>query len=105
MDYNYLVLDLHEHLSAHLPMMALCDRIFTMERDDKISRNCIEQYREILCANGLEQVWEKTIRVNLPLLEDLPARIVDLPRCSLGKLVRENVRSLSGDRTGKECIA
>lgn len=74
-DYEYVVLDLSEHMNGLLDVLRYCERIYTITREDGFSLAKMEQYERMLCALHYDDVLEKTSQKRMPVFKHIPAHI------------------------------
>ena len=73
-DYEYLILDLTDSMNGLLEVMEYCDRIYTLVRDDIISRSKIEQYENWMVEHSRADIMGKTLKFDLPEFIDVPVK-------------------------------
>lgn len=86
-EYAYVILDLHENLTAFPELLSMCDRLFTICGKEAPAAHRLGLYREMLFASGLEEVWYRTIRFRLPHFSNLPTDINGLQHSYFAKHV------------------
>ena len=90
--FDYLILDLSESIQGTFELLRMCDKIYTIIREDEQARNKLAQYEELLAAYEYEDVLEKTNRRLLPGFSRLPERIEQYTRGELAEYVQKLVR-------------
>jgi len=74
-DYEYVVLDLSEHLNGLLDVLRFCEKVYTITREDGFALAKMEQYEQMLRILDYEDVLEKTSRKRFPVFKQIPAHI------------------------------
>lgn len=73
--YEYIILDLSEQMNGLLDILRLCEKVYTITKDDGFALAKMEQYEQMLRGMDYEDVWEKTIQRKLPIFRQIPAHI------------------------------
>lgn len=92
--YEYVILDLSESIQGLLDVLQMCIRVFTLTREDKMSRCKLDQYEQLLSLCEKEEVKGKTRKLNLPYFHRLPAEMEQYTRGELADYVRKEVEIL-----------
>lgn len=90
--YDFIILDLSESIQGTFELLHMCDRIYTIIREDDHARAKLAQYEELLRAYEYEDVLEKTSRQLLPQFQKLPERIEQYTRGELAEYIRKLIR-------------
>lgn len=90
--YDYIILDLSESIQGTFELLRMCDRIYTIVKEDDHARAKLAQYEELLRAYEYEDVLEKTNRQLLPQFTKLPERIEQYTRGELAEYIRKLIR-------------
>ena len=61
-------------MNGLLEVMEYCDRVYTLVRDDIISRSKLEQYESWMVEHSRADIMSKTLKFNLPEFTDVPMR-------------------------------
>lgn len=88
-EYQWLLLDLTEHADGLPDLLRMCGRICTIERKDGFSQARMLQYEDLMRELDYEDLFIRTMRMYLPLFQELPASPHDLKRGALADYVRE----------------
>ncbi|MGN0431175.1 MAG: hypothetical protein ACI4EQ_02350 [Lachnospiraceae bacterium] len=95
--YDYIILDLSESIQGTFELLRMCDRIYTIIREDEQARAKLTQYEELLREYEYEDVWEKTEKQLLPQFIRLPERMEQYTGGELAghirKLIKEDLES------------
>ena len=89
--YEYIILDLSESIQGTFEMLRMCDKIYTIVRDDEQAMAKITQYEELLLAYEYEDVLEKTQKKNLPCFTGLPERMEQYSSGELAAYIRKMI--------------
>lgn len=73
--YEYVILDLSESLQGIFELLRMCDRVYTIVREDEPAKNKVRQYEQLLRMYEFEDVLDKTRKQNLPIFQGLPAQL------------------------------
>ncbi|MCR5595668.1 MAG: hypothetical protein K6G12_07460 [Lachnospiraceae bacterium] len=87
-DYEYLILDLTDAMQGLMDVMGYCDRIYTLVKDDIISRAKLAQYEAWMVEHSKADIVGKTLKFDLPQFTDIPADPYMLTHCELAGYVR-----------------
>ncbi len=100
-DYDYLILDITENVTNVFDMLDICDRIYTIQGKDQLSRAKIEQYDLCLHNNGKENIITKTKKINLPVFRNISVKASKLPGSEISMFVNNMIREddFYGSRT------
>lgn len=90
--YDYIILDLSESIQGTFELLRMCDRIYTIMKEDDHARAKIEQYEELLQAYEYGDILEKTNRQLLPWFQKLPERIEQYTRGELAEYIRRLIK-------------
>ncbi|MCR5619049.1 MAG: hypothetical protein K6F65_03035 [Lachnospiraceae bacterium] len=72
-EYSYVILDLSESIRGIFSILRMCDRIFTLTRNDRVARRKVESYENVLSMYKYEDVMEKSIRCDPPSVTRVPS--------------------------------
>lgn len=73
--YEYVILDLSEQMNGLLDVLRLCEKVYTITKEDGFALAKMEQYEQMLRGMDYEDVWEKTSRKKFPVFRQIPAHI------------------------------
>lgn len=90
--YEAVVLDLTEQVRGVYGLLAACDRIYTMLKDDRMAKAKFAQYELMLEREDYREIREKTEKCRLPFLKNLPADMAYLGRGELAEHVEKRLR-------------
>ncbi len=91
-DYRYLILDLSARGDCFLETLRLCDRVYTIEREDPVSAARLSSYEDLLRRFHYEDIWVKTRRLRLPVFRELPSSMKFMTHGPLADYARELIR-------------
>lgn len=91
-DYRYLILDLSARGDCLLDTMRLCDRVYTIERDDPVSSARLSSYEDLLRRFHYEDIGAKTVKLRLPVFRELPSSMKFLTHGPLADYARKLIR-------------
>lgn len=95
--YRYLVLDLSEQVQGLFEILENCDRIFTMVKEDRMSKAKLAQYELLLMELKRDAINRRTKRVALPMMQHLPADLERLCKCELTDYARLLLKEQEGE--------
>lgn len=95
-EYDYLILDLSESIQGTFELLRMCDRIYTIIREDEQARSKLAQYEELLKSYEYEDVLVKTKKQLLPQFTRLPQRIEQYSGGELARYIRQLIRDDPG---------
>ena len=72
-EYSYVILDLSESIRGIFSILRMCDRIFTLTRNDRVARRKVESYENVLSMYNYEDVMEKSIKCDPPSVTRVPS--------------------------------
>lgn len=91
--YEFLILDLSAHMQGLFDILRMCEKVFTLVREDDMALSKLQQYEKLLERTEYEDVLKKTRRCRVPLIRNVPFNLLELTHSDLadyvGKLVRE----------------
>lgn len=93
-EYEYVILDLCESMQGLFEILRLCTKVYTLTREDRISKSKLMQYEQILALYEYEDVLEKTKRLNLSYIRRLPEELEQLTKGELADLIRGLIKEL-----------
>lgn len=96
-DYEYVILDLSESMQGLFDILRLCSRVFTLTREDRISKGKLCQYEQLLMAQAYEDVLEKTRRCRPPHIHRLPETLEQYTKGDLADYVRRQLREIENE--------
>ena len=72
-EYRYVILDLSESIRGIFSILRMCDRIYTLTRNDRVARRKVESYETVLSMYNYEDVREKSIKCDPPSVNRVPS--------------------------------
>ncbi len=87
--YEYIILDLSESIQGLFDILQMCERIYTIEKDDVAAKSKILQYEQLLSMQKLNFLRERTSKCSLPLFRKLPGEIEQYTKGALADYVKE----------------
>lgn len=90
--YDYIILDLSESIQGTFELLRMCDRIYTIIREDEQARAKLAQYEALLGDYAYGDVLEKTSKQLLPTFTRLPELIEQYSRGELADYIRKLIR-------------
>lgn len=91
-DYEYLILDLSDSMQGLFDILRMCEKVFTLVREDDAALSKLYQYEKLLERADYADVLEKTSRYKLPLIRNVPFDISQLTYGELADYVRKLVK-------------
>lgn len=90
-DYEVLILDLSDYLNDLFDILLVCDRIYTITKEDGIALAKLQQYEQLVSCMQKEEILGRTRKVSLPTFEEIPSRLEELPFSQLAEYIREEI--------------
>ncbi|MCM1267792.1 MAG: hypothetical protein NC302_07795 [Bacteroidales bacterium] len=91
-EYEYLILDLDNGMEGLFELLKNCQKIYTITRDDPFAAAKLRQYEQMLLANELEEIADKTVKCRFPIFQELPASLDMMTHGELANYVRAILR-------------
>lgn len=91
-DYRYLILDLSSRGDCLLETLRMCDRIYTIVREDPVSAARLLSFENLLRRFHYEDLVMKTKRLRLPIFRELPSSMKFMTHGPLADYARELIR-------------
>ena len=95
-DYDYIVMDLSESVQGLLEILRMCNKIYTLTRDDRAARGKMAQYERLLAMAEYEDVLAKTSLHKLPRIRKIPEEVELLTKGELADYVRGVLGEITG---------
>ena len=90
--YEAVILDLTEQVRGVYSLLEMCDKIYTLIRDDRMAKAKMAQYELMLEQDTCGRILEKTEKCRLPVFKNLPLNMEHLSRGSLADYVEKQIR-------------
>ena len=90
-DYEVLILDLSDYLNDLFDILLVCDRIYTITKDDGMALAKLQQYEQLISYMQKDEILGRTKKVALPRFEEIPSRLEELPFSQLAEYIREEI--------------
>lgn len=87
--YDYILLDLSDHIQGLFQILNRCSHVYMMVKNDGMALAKVSQYEELLKTLQYEEILNRTKKCNLPLFHNLPVNISELVYSELGDVVRQ----------------
>lgn len=91
-EYEYLILDLDDGMEGLLELLKNCYKIYTITREDPFAVAKMRQYEQMLLANELNEIADKTVKCRFPIFRELPASLDMMTHGELASYVKAIVR-------------
>lgn len=91
-EYEYLILDLDDGMEGLFELLKSCHRIYTITREDPFAVAKLRQYEQLLLANELSEIADKTVKCRFPIFKELPASLDMMTHGELASYVKAIVR-------------
>lgn len=88
-EYEYILLDLSESLQGLFEILRLCNRVYTIVREDSAALQKTCRYEQLLELLEYRDVKEKTSKCHLPLFRKLPTEVECYSKGELADYVKE----------------
>lgn len=89
--YEYVVLDLSDYIQGLFELLRLCNQVYTITREEGISKAKVRQYEKILKELSYSDILEKTVKCNFPEFYHLPQNLDQLPYSEMAVYIREHI--------------
>ena len=87
--YEYIILDLSESIQGLFDILQMCERIYTIEKEDPVAQSKVLQYEQLLSMQKLDGLLEKVRKCQLPVFRKLPQGIEQYTKGALSEYVKE----------------
>lgn len=91
--YDYILLDLSDHIRGLFEVLKMCTSVYTLVEDQKTAQAKLAEYEEDLKECGYGAVWEKTKQLRLPWMEQLPQDFSLLTVSALADYIRRELKN------------
>mgnify|MGYP002516150406 CR=1 FL=1 len=91
-DYEYLILDLSENMQGLFDILRICERVYTLIRDDSMAQSKLYQYEKLLERADYEDVLQKTNHCKLPFIRQIPISAEQITHGELADYIRKLMR-------------
>ena len=88
-EYEYIILDLSDNLQGIFELLRICNKIYTIVKDDAVARGKIFQYEQLLQLQHYEDVKKRTAKCCLPAFRKLPDTLEQYTKGELAEYVKE----------------
>ena len=88
-EYEYIILDLSDNLQGMFELLRICNKIYTIIKDDAVAQGKILQYEHLLQLQHYEDVKKHTAKCLLPTFRKLPDTLEQYTRGELAEYVKE----------------
>lgn len=88
-DYEYILLDLSESIQGLFEILRLCNKVYTIVREDSKAFQKMYRYEQLLNILDYEDIKEKTAKCHLPLFRKLPGEIENYTKGELAEYIQE----------------
>jgi hypothetical protein len=75
-------------------VLQICTKVFTLTKEDKMSRMKLDQYEQLLALCEKDTVKGKTRKLALPFFQKLPTEMEQFTRGELAEYVRKEIAML-----------
>ncbi len=90
-DYSYVILDLSESIRGIFGILRMCDRIYTLTRNDRVAKRKLDSYENVLAMYEYSDVREKSIRCSPPSVSRVPSFSGDLQGGELIEYIKDQI--------------
>lgn len=88
-EYEYLILDLSESISGLLGVLRMCNRVYSLVKEDSMAQNKISQYEKLLVNLEYEDLLKKEKRIITPEFKVMNIYPEELAYSQMGKYVKQ----------------
>jgi len=89
--YDVIILDLSESMHGLLDLLGMCDRIYTITKDDPYATAKLNEYETLLRSCERDEITNKTIRQRIPYIEEIPNGFHYKPFSEFARYVKETI--------------
>lgn len=90
--YDYILLDLSEHIQGVLNILRICEKVYTLNDHEGMAQNRQAHYEELLRKLEYEDVLRNTTKCDLPGFRKKPSSPEELPYSEMAAYVKNLVR-------------
>lgn len=90
-NYHYLILDLSEQVNGLFEILRICNKIYTVVKEDRMSQAKLAQYELFLNHANYADIAEKTKKCVLPIFRHLPMDICNMTNGELAHYVKKMI--------------
>ena len=90
--YDYLILDLSDNMQGLFDILRMCYKVFTLMPEDGMALAKQEQYETLLERTRYSDILEKTCRLKMPHVRNIPLNLEQLTYSELAGYIRKIVR-------------
>ena len=88
-EYEYVILDLSEHIQGLFDILRMCEKIFTLVREDDGAIAKLYHYEKLLERADYEDIMKKTRKYRLPFIRNLSFDVQELTYGELAEHARK----------------
>lgn len=88
-EYEYLILDLSEHVQGLFDILRECRCVFTIQKEDEMAEAKMRQYETLLQSMEYGDIAGKTRKWKLPVFRRIPSGMAQLDRGEMAACVRQ----------------
>jgi len=89
--YEYLILDLSENMQGLFDILQMCEKVFTLVKEDRAAMAKLYQYERLLDRTDYGDILKRTRRCKLPLIRHIPWEPEQLTYGELAEYVKRMV--------------
>ena len=86
-----MILDLSDYLNDLFDILLVCDKIYTITKEDGMALAKMQQYEQLISCMQKEEILGRTRKVALPKFEEIPSRLEELAFSQLAEYIREEI--------------
>lgn len=91
-EYEYLILDLSECINGLFSLLRMCNRIYSLVKEDQIAQNKVNQYEKLLNMLEYEDVLSKEKRIVTPEFKAMNIIPEELAYSQVGAYVKKVIK-------------
>ena len=85
--YDLIVLDLNDSIQGIFEILRQCDRIYTITKSDRAGEKKQNRYEYMIKKKMYEDILQKTVLLDIPVMNRLPEDLEDYSRGGLAEYV------------------
>ena len=97
--YEFVVMDLSDCVRGLFEVLRRCDAVYTLTRDDNVSKSKLLQYEQVLSLSEYGDVLKKSVKLNVPKIKRLPRNLCEYSHTDIEDYVKAQIQDLLEKRS------